>query len=400
MIDAYIYDGLRTPFGRHGGALAPVRPDDLLAGVVRTLTNRNPFALTAYEDIVIGNTNQAGEDARNVARHAGLLAGLPESVAGITVNRLCGSGLAAVLDAARAIRCGEGQLLIAGGTESMSRAPFVMAKAEAAYSRDLRIFDSTIGARFPNPKVEAEFGNDSMPETAQNIADALGISRQESDAFAARSQARYEAARQRGFFDQELTAVSVPQGRKQPPLDVTADEHPRPAVVLDKLAGLPSIVEGGIITAGNASGVNDGAAALILGSREAGDAAGVTPRARILAGAVAGMSPRLMGLGPVEACRKVLARAGLTLEQMDVIEINEAFATQVLGCCKQLGIAGDDERLNPNGGAIAVGHPLGASGARLALTALRQLEACGGRYALVSLCIGLGQGVAMVIERQ
>lgn len=400
MIDAYIYDGLRTPFGRHGGALAPVRPDDLLAGVVRTLTNRNPFALTAYEDIVIGNTNQAGEDARNVARHAGLLAGLPESVAGITVNRLCGSGLAAVLDAARAIRCGEGQLLIAGGTESMSRAPFVMAKAEAAYSRDLRIFDSTIGARFPNPKVEAEFGDDSMPETAQNIADALGISRQESDAFAARSQARYEAARQRGFFDQELTAVSVPQGRKQPPLDVTADEHPRPAVVLDKLAGLPSIVEGGIITAGNASGVNDGAAALILGSREAGDAAGVAPRARILAGAVAGVSPRLMGLGPVEACRKVLARASLTLEQMDVIEINEAFATQVLGCCKQLGIAGDDERLNPNGGAIAVGHPLGASGARLALTALRQLEACGGRYALVSLCIGLGQGVAMVIERQ
>ena len=400
MIDAYIYDGLRTPFGRHGGALAPVRPDDLLAGVVRTLTNRNPFALTAYEDIVIGNTNQAGEDARNVARHAGLLAGLPESVAGITVNRLCGSGLAAVLDAARAIRCGEGQLLIAGGTESMSRAPFVMAKAEAAYSRDLRIFDSTIGARFPNPRVEAEFGDDSMPETAQNIADALGISRQESDAFAARSQARYEAARQRGFFDQELTAVSVPQGRKQPPLDVTADEHPRPAVVLDKLAGLPSIVEGGIITAGNASGVNDGAAALILGSLEAGDAAGVAPRARILAGAVAGVSPRLMGLGPVEACRKVLARASLTLEQMDVIEINEAFATQVLGCCKQLGIAGYDERLNPNGGAIAVGHPLGASGARLALTALRQLEACGGRYALVSLCIGLGQGVAMVIERQ
>ncbi|PNE01759.1 acetyl-CoA acetyltransferase [Alcanivorax sp. MD8A] len=400
MIDAYIYDGLRTPFGRHGGALAPVRPDDLLAVVVRTLTNRNPFALTAYEDIVIGNTNQAGEDARNVARHAGLLAGLPESVAGITVNRLCGSGLAAVLDAARAIRCGEGQLLIAGGTESMSRAPFVMAKAEAAYSRDLRIFDSTIGARFPNPRVEAEFGDDSMPETAQNIADALGISRQESDAFAARSQARYEAARQRGFFDKELAAVSVPQGRKQPPLDVTADEHPRPAVVLDKLAGLPSIVEGGIITAGNASGVNDGAAALILGSLEAGDAAGVAPRARILAGAVAGVSPRLMGLGPVEACRKVLARASLTLEQMDVIEINEAFATQVLGCCKQLGIAGDDERLNPNGGAIAVGHPLGASGARLALTALRQLEACGGRYALVSLCIGLGQGVAMVIERQ
>lgn len=400
MLDAYIYDGLRTPFGRHGGALAPVRPDDLLAGVIRELVQRNGFELSRYEDVVIGNTNQAGEDARNVARHAGLLAGLPESVAGITVNRLCGSGLAATLDAARMVTVGEGELIVSGGTESMSRAPFVMAKAEKAFSRDMTIFDSTIGARFPNPAILSQFGADTMPETAQNVADDLGISREVSDAFAARSQQRYEAARERGFYREEILPVTVPQGRKKAPLTVAEDEHPRAGTTAEKLAKLPAIVEGGIITAGNASGVNDGAAALIIGSRAAGDAAGIAPRARILAGAVAGVAPRVMGLGPVEACRKALARAGLTLDQMDVIEINEAFATQVLGCCKQLGLAGDDERLNPNGGAIAVGHPLGASGARLALTAMRQLEAIGGRYALVSLCIGVGQGVAMVIERQ
>lgn len=400
MLDAYIYDGLRTPFGRHGGALAPVRPDDLLAGVIRELVQRNGFELSRYEDVVIGNTNQAGEDARNVARHAGLLAGLPESVAGITVNRLCGSGLAATLDAARMVTVGEGDLIVSGGTESMSRAPFVMAKAEKAFSRDMTIFDSTIGARFPNPSILSQFGADTMPETAQNVADDLGISREASDAFAARSQQRYEAARERGFYREEILPVTVPQGRKKAPLTVADDEHPRAGTTAEKLAKLPAIVEGGIITAGNASGVNDGAAALLVGSRAAGDAAGIAPRARILAGAVAGVAPRVMGLGPVEACRKALARAGLTLDQMDVIEINEAFATQVLGCCKQLGLAGDDERLNPNGGAIAVGHPLGASGARLALTAMRQLEAIGGRYALVSLCIGVGQGVAMVIERQ
>ncbi len=400
MLDAYIYDGLRTPFGRHGGALAPVRPDDLLAGVIRELVQRNGFEPSRYEDVVIGNTNQAGEDARNVARHAALLAGLPESVAGITVNRLCGSGLAATLDAARMVTVGEGDLVMAGGTESMSRAPFVMAKAEKAFSRNMTIFDSTIGARFPNPKILSQFGADTMPETAQNVADDLGISREQADAFAARSQQRYEAARERGFYREEILPVSVPQGRKQPPLTVAEDEHPRAGTTADKLAALSAIVEGGIITAGNASGVNDGAAALIIGSRAAGDAAGMAPRARILAGGVAGVAPRVMGLGPVEASRKALARAGLTLDQMDVIEINEAFAAQVLGCCKQLGLAGDDERLNPNGGAIAVGHPLGASGARLALTALRQLEASGGRYALVSLCIGIGQGVAMVIERQ
>ncbi|WP_414431993.1 3-oxoadipyl-CoA thiolase [Alcanivorax sp. IL2] len=400
MLDAYIYDGLRTPFGRHGGALAPMRPDDLLAGVIRELVQRNGFEPSRYEDVVIGNTNQAGEDARNVARHAGLLAGLPESVAGITVNRLCGSGLAATLDAARMVTVGEGELIVSGGTESMSRAPFVMAKAEKAFSRDMTIFDSTIGARFPNPAILSQFGADTMPETAQNVADDLGISREVSDAFAARSQQRYEAARERGFYREEILPVTVPQGRKKAPLTVAEDEHPRAGTTAEKLAKLPAIVEGGIITAGNASGVNDGAAALIIGSRAAGDAAGIAPRARILAGAVAGVAPRVMGLGPVEACRKALARAGLTLDQMDVIEINEAFATQVLGCCKQLGLAGDDERLNPNGGAIAVGHPLGASGARLALTAMRQLEATGGRYALVSLCIGVGQGVAMVIERQ
>ncbi|KZY35281.1 beta-ketoadipyl CoA thiolase [Alcanivorax sp. HI0083] len=400
MLDAYIYDGLRTPFGRHGGALAPVRPDDLLAGVIRELVQRNGFELSRYEDVVIGNTNQAGEDARNVARHAGLLAGLPESVAGITVNRLCGSGLAATLDAARMVSVGEGDLIVAGGTESMSRAPFVMAKAEKAFSRDMTIFDSTIGARFPNPKILNQFGADTMPETAQNVADDLGISREEADAFAARSQQRYEAARERGFYQKEILPVIVPQGRKKEPLTVADDEHPRAGTTAEKLAKLPAIVEGGIITAGNASGINDGATALIIGSRVAGDAAGIAPRARILAGAVAGVAPRVMGLGPVEACRKALGRAGLTLDQMDVIEINEAFAAQVLGCCKQLGLAGDDERLNPNGGAIAVGHPLGASGARLALTATRQLEATGGRYALVSLCIGVGQGVAMVIERQ
>jgi 3-oxoadipyl-CoA thiolase len=400
MLDAYIYDGLRTPFGRHAGALAPVRPDDLLADVIRALIARNAFDPALIEDVVAGNTNQAGEDARNVARHAALLAGLPESVAGLTVNRLCGSGLAATLDAARMVTVDEGQLVIAGGVESMSRAPFVMAKAESPYSRSMPMFDSTIGARFPNPKILKQFGGDTMPETAQNVAADLDISREQADAYAAQSQRRYEEARADGFFKEEILPVDVPQGRKKPPLSVSEDEHPRPGTGVDKLAKLPAIVEGGVITAGNASGVNDGAGALIIGSRAAGEKAGIAPRARIIAGGVAGVPPRVMGLGPVHACNKVLERAGLTLDDMDVIEINEAFAAQVLGCCKQLGLQGDDERLNPNGGAIAVGHPLGASGVRVALTALRQLERTGGRYALVSLCIGVGQGVAMLIERQ
>ncbi|MBO3277422.1 3-oxoadipyl-CoA thiolase [Pseudomonas schmalbachii] len=395
---AYIYDGLRSPFGRHGGALASVRSDDLLAEVVRALVARNPFAPADYEDLIAGCSNQAGEDARNLARHVALLSGLPASVAGITVNRLCGSGLAAMLDAARAVRAGEGELLIAGGAESMSRAPFVIAKAESAWSRDFRAFDSTIGARFPNPRVEAQYGADSMPQTADNVARELGISREQADAYALRSQTLYEAARRDGFFAGEILPIEVPQGRRQL-LRVAEDEHPRPETTQESLARLKPLFDGGVVTAGNASGVNDGAAALLIGSAEIGERYGVKPRARILASAVAGVEPRLMGLGPVPACTKVLQRAGLGLADMDLIEINEAFAAQVLGCARQLGLAFDDSRLNPNGGAIAVGHPLGASGARLVLTAVRQLEHSGGRYALVSLCIGLGQGIACVIER-
>lgn len=399
MLDAYIYDGLRTPFGRHAGALAPVRPDNMLAHVLKALVERAGFDSAQYEDVIAGCTNQAGEDARNVARHAGLLAGLPVETAGQTVNRLCGSGLAAVIDAARAVTCGEGELILAGGVESMSRAPFVVAKSESPYSRQFNAFDSTIGARFPNPLIEAQFGADTMPETADNVARELGISRADADHYAANSQARYEAARAEGFFIGELLPIDVPQGRKQPPQSVTADEHPRPGTDVDKLAKLPTLFDGGVVTAGNASGINDGAAALVIGSRAIGERAGRRPRARILSAAVAGVPPRVMGLGPVAASQKALARAGLDLSAMDVIEINEAFAAQVLGCAKQLGIDAQDPRLNPNGGAIAVGHPLGASGARLTLTALRQLERSGGRYALVSLCIGVGQGVAAVIER-
>lgn len=398
-MSAYIYDGLRTPFGRHAGALAKVRPDDLLAGVIKTLVERNAFEARAYEDVIAGCTNQAGEDARNVARHAGLMAGLPVETGGLTVNRLCGSGLAAIIDAARAIRCGEGDLFVAGGTESMSRAPFVMAKSESPFSRDFRAFDSTIGARFPNPRIEREFGADTMPETANNIAHELGLSREAVDRFAAQSQARYDAALNAGFYNEEIQAVEVPQGRKKPPVTVAKDEHPRPQSTLEALSGLRPLFEDGVVTAGNASGINDGAAALIVGSREAGEKAGVKPRARIVAAAIAGVDPRVMGYGPVPASEKALARAGLTLNDMDVIEINEAFAAQVLGCASRLGIEGSDPRLNPNGGAIAVGHPLGASGARIALTATRQLERIEGRYALISMCIGVGQGIAAVLER-
>ncbi|MBL4834733.1 MAG: 3-oxoadipyl-CoA thiolase [Pseudomonas sp.] len=396
---AYIYDGLRSPFGRHAGALASVRPDDLLAEVMRALIARNPFDQREYEDVVMGCTNQAGEDARNIARHAALLAGLPQEVPGLTVNRLCGSGLAAVLDAHRMVRAGEGELIIAGGAESMSRAPFVIAKSESPYSREFRAFDSTIGARFPNPKVEKEYGCDTMPETADNVAEKLGITREEADTYAARSQALYEQARADGFFAEEIHPIEVSQGRKKPAKLVNQDEHPRPDSDMAALSKLRPLFEGGVVTAGNASGVNDGAAALLIGNEDIGKKYGIKPRARILSGAVAGVEPRLMGVGPVEACKKALARAGLNLDDMDVIEINEAFASQVLGCAKMLGLDFNDPRLNPNGGAIAVGHPLGASGARLALSAMRQLERTGKRYALVSLCIGLGQGVAMVIER-
>ena len=398
-MSAYIYDGLRSPFGRHGGALAGVRPDDLLASVVHALVARNPFAVQDYEDLIAGCSSQAGEDGRNLARHVALLSGLPTAVGGLTVNRLCGSGLAAVLDAARAVRAGEGELFIAGGVESMSRAPFVVAKAQSAWSRDFHVYDSTIGARFPNPKVESGFGADSMPQTADNVAHELGITREEADIYAARSQALFDAAVRDGFQAGEILPIEVPQGRKQPPKRVERDEHPRAQSNFEALAGLQPLFDGGVVTAGNASGINDGAAALLIGSRAIGEKAGLKPRARILAGAVAGVEPRLMGLGPVPACTKALQRAGLSLADMDLIEINEAFAAQVLGCARQLGVAFDDSRLNPNGGAIAIGHPLGASGARLAYSAVRQLERSYGRYALVSLCIGLDQGIACVIER-
>lgn len=399
MLDAYIFAGLRTPFGRHAGALAPVRPDDLAAHVIRELLARNAIPGDAIEDVILGNTNQAGEDSRNIARHAALLAGLPVTVPGQTVNRLCASGLAAVIDAARAVTCHEGELFVAGGVESMSRAPFVMAKAEAAYSRDLTVYDSTIGARFPNPKIVAEFGNDTMPQTGDNVAQEYGIDREQADVFAARSQANYEAARESGFFDDEILAVSVPTGRKTPPNLVEHDEHPRPQSDLAALSRLRPLHEGGVVTAGNASGVNDGAAALLIGTRAAGERHGLVPMVRILSSAAAGVAPRIMGVGPVEAINKALARADLTLADMDIIEINEAFASQVLGCLKGLGVAFDDPRVNPNGGAIAVGHPLGASGARLALSTARALQRSSKRYAVVSLCIGVGQGLAMVIER-
>ena len=397
--DAFIYDGGRTAFGRHAGALSPVRPDDLLAHAIKSVVERNAFEADAYEDVIMGNTNGAGEDCRNVARFASLRAGMPTTVAGLTVNRLCGSGLAATLDAARGVKTGEGELFLAGGVESMSRAPIVMSKAHTAFDRGQQIADSTLGARFTNPAYAAEFGNDTMPQTADNIASDLDISREDSDVFAAASQAKYEAARADGFFKDEIITIDVPQGRKKPDLSVDTDEHPRPSSTLEVLSGLRSLSADGVVTAGSASGINDGAAALIVGSAAIGARYSVKPRVRIIAGAVAGVEPRVMGLGPVFAICKALARANLELKDMDIIEINEAFSAQVLGCLKMLEVDFSDSRVNPNGGAIALGHPLGASGARIAITAMRQLERTGGRYAAISLCIGIGQGVAAIIER-
>ena len=399
MTEAFIYDGLRTPFGRHAGALAPVRPDDLLAGAIAALLARSPFRPEDMEDVVVGCTNQAGEDCRNVARRAGLLAGLPVEVAGMTVNRLCASGLAAVADAARAVACGQGELFVAGGVESMSRAPFVMAKSERAFGRRLAVHDSTLGSRFSNPRTTAQYGDHAMPETADHIAVDLGITRADSDRFALASQQRFARARAEGFHRDELAPVTVPGRRRGDETQVADDEHPRPDTSLEKLAALPPLYEGGVVTAGNASGINDGAAALVVAARAAGERVGAQPLARVVSAAAAGVEPRVMGLGPVPASRKALARAGLSLADMDVIEINEAFAAQVLGCLKLLEIDRDDSRVNPNGGAIAVGHPLGASGARLALTAARELRRRRGRYALVTLCIGVGQGLAAVLER-
>lgn len=396
-MDAYIYDGLRTPFGRHAGKLASVRPDTLVSGVISALMEKSAFQPSEVEDVIIGCTNQAGEDARNIARHAVLLSCLPVTTPGQTVNRLCSSGLAAVVDAARAITCDEGDLYLAGGVESMSRAPFVFAKSESPYSRELRVFDSTIGARFPHPQVIAKFGGDTMTETADILAKELNISREDCDRFAAGSQAKYAKALADGFFVGELLSVAVPQGKK-PPMVVDADEHPRPESDYEALARLKPLTEGGVVTAGNASGVNDGACMLLVGSGALRNQKGVEPLARVVASAAIGVEPRIMGVGPVGAIEKVLKRARLSLKDVDIIEINEAFASQMLGCLKLLNISFDDSRVNPNGGAIAVGHPLGASGARLALTTARQLQRSGGRYAVISLCIGMGQGLAVVIE--
>ncbi|MDX7883635.1 3-oxoadipyl-CoA thiolase [Acinetobacter baumannii] len=398
MLNAYIYDGLRSPFGRHAGELASIRPDDLAATVIQKLLEKTGVPGADIEDVILGDTNQAGEDSRNVARNALLLAGLPVTVPGQTVNRLCASGLGAVIDSARAITCGEGELYIAGGVESMSRAPFVMGKAESAYSRDAKIYDTTIGSRFPNKKIIAQYGGHSMPETGDNVAAEFGISREQADLFAAQSQAKYQKAKEEGFFADEITPIEVFQGKKLPPKLVSEDEHPRPSSTVEALTKLKPLFEGGVVTAGNASGINDGAAALLIGSEAAGQKYGLKPMAKILSAAAAGIEPRIMGTGPIEAIKKAVARAGLTLDDMDIIEINEAFASQVLSCLKGLNVDFNDPRVNPNGGAIAVGHPLGASGARLALTVARELIRRKKKYAVVSLCIGVGQGLAMVIE--
>ncbi len=400
MSDAFICEGIRTPIGRFAGALAPVRTDDLAAIPIAALMARNPGVdWAAVDDLYMGCANQAGEDNRNLARMAGLLGGLPVEVAGATINRLCGSGMEAISLAARAIMAGEGDLKIAGGAESMSRAPFVMPKANAAFSRNAEIYDTTIGWRFINKKMHEAYGTDSMPETAENLAEERGISRVDQDAFAARSQARAEAAQGSGRFDVEITPVTIP-ARRGDPVVVTADEHPRAGTTVEKLAKLPTpFREGGTVTAGNASGVNDGATALILASEEAAAKNGLTPVARVVGCAVAGVPPRIMGIGPAPATLKLLARTGLSLDDMAVIELNEAFAAQALAVTRELGLADDEERINPNGGAIALGHPLGMSGARLVLTAMRELERRKERYALCCMCIGVGQGIAMIIER-
>ena len=399
MNNAYICDAIRTPFGRYGGALSSVRTDDLAALPIKALMDRNPQVdWTALDDVLLGCANQAGEDNRNVARMAALLAGLPDAVSGATINRLCGSSLDAVGTAARAIKSGETSLMIAGGVESMSRAPFVMPKMDSAFGRNNAVYDTTIGWRFVNRLMKAQYGTDSMPETAENVAQKFGIARDAQDRMALASQMKAVAAQQRGYFDAEIFPVTIPQ-KKGDAIVVSVDEHPR-ATSLEALAKLKPIVRpDGTVTAGNASGVNDGACALLLGSDAAIGRHGLTPRARIVGMATAGLAPRIMGFGPAPATRKLLAATGLTLSQMDVIELNEAFAAQGLAVLRDLGVADDDARVNPNGGAIALGHPLGASGARLVTTAVNQLHRIGGRYALCTMCIGVGQGIALVVER-
>ncbi len=400
MAEAFICDAVRTPIGRYGGTLAAVRTDDLAALPLTHLMRRNPGAdWAALDDILMGCANQAGEDNRNVARMAGLLAGLPVEVPGATINRLCGSGMDAVGSVARAIRAGDIDFAIAGGVESMTRAPFVMPKAEAAFARTSAIHDTTIGWRFVNPRMQARYGIDSMPETADTVAAEWGISRTDQDAFAARSQARWGAAQEAGRFAEELIPVEVPQ-RRGDPVTVDRDEHPRPDVTAEKLAKLKGVNGPDLsVTPGNASGVNDGAAGLVVASEAAAARHGLTPRARVLGMAVAGVEPRIMGVGPVPAARKLLARTGLTLGDMDLIELNEAFAAQALAVTRDLGLPDDAAHVNPNGGAIAMGHPLGMSGARLVATASWELQRRGGRYALCMMCIGVGQGIALILER-
>ena len=399
MLDAYIYEGLRTPFGRHGGSLAKVRPDDRLAEVMKSVMAKSKFKIEQVEDIIVGCANQSGEDSRCVARHAGLSAGFPIEIPGTVLQRNCASGLGALAHAAHSITAGEGDVFIVAGVESMSRSPIVMSRAESAFDRGIKMFDSTIGPRFSNPKLTKQFGDPQMPQTADNLAREYNISREEADTFAVASQNKFETAKAEGFFAGEIAPVEMPASRKVPVPPVAEDEHPRPGTDMAPLAQMKALYEGGVTTAGNASGVNDGAIALIVGSLAAGEKAGAKPIARVISTAAMGVPPHIMGIGPVAASKKALARVGLTIKDMDVIEINEAFATQVLSCLKGLGVALDDKRVNPNGGAIAIGHPLGASGARIALTAARQLQRTGGKYALVSLCIGGGQGMAAVIER-
>ena len=399
MTEAFICDAIRTPIGRYGGSLSAVRPDDLGAVPLKALMARNPNVdWKAIDDVIYGNANQAGEDNRNVARMSSLLAGLPQDVPGATINRLCGSGMDATGTAARAIKAGEAQLMIAGGVESMSRAPFVMGKATSAFSRDAQIFDTTIGWRFINPAMRAAYGVDSMPETAENVATDYKISREDQDLMALRSQEKASRAQADGTLAQEITAVTIPQ-KKGDAIVVERDEHPR-ATSMEALAKLRGVVRpDGTVTAGNASGVNDGACALLLASEAGIKQHGLTPRARIVGMATAGVAPRVMGIGPAPASQKLLRQLGMTMDQIDVIELNEAFAAQGLAVLRELGVADDDKRVNPNGGAIALGHPLGMSGARLVTTAMYQLHRTGGRFALCTMCIGVGQGIAMVIER-
>jgi len=402
MHEALICDAIRAPIGRYGGALSGVRADDLAAIPIKALMARNPnIDWDQLDDVVLGCTNQAGEDNRNVARMAALLAGLPKETAGVTVNRLCGSGLNAVADVARAIKLGEAEMVIAGGVESMSRAPFVLAKSGKPFDRNAEFYDTTIGWRFVNPEMEALYGTDAMPQTAENVAQQFGVSRQDQDAFAARSQARAEAAIGEGRMAEEIVAVELPPGkRRNEPIRVDRDEHPRPGTTAEILRKLkPMFGDGGTVTAGNASGINDGACALLIASEAAAKAQNLTPIARIVGTAVAGLEPRIMGMGPVPATNKLLTRLGLSLDDMDVIELNEAFAAQALAVLRELGLADDAPHVNPNGGAIALGHPLGMSGARLVTTAAYELARRQGKYALCTMCIGVGQGISMVIER-